>query len=114
VIKWKAIKYRHLESLRDLKSKIAKKELKDKDAVIFMLSLVAEWDFLDADTGQALPFDAPDELSIPQYKELCDTFNDQVGSKVIVPKTSALPPSSGRTASKARKRNSQSHPTGSA
>ena len=114
MITWKTIKYRHLESLRDMRGKIDKKDLKDRDAVLFMLSLVAEWDFLDADSGQPLGLDDPDELSIPQYKELCDSFNEQVGSKVVVPKATASKPSSGQTASKARRRNSPSRPIGSA
>ena len=114
MITWKTIKYRHLEMLRDLRGKIAKKELTDRDAVLFMLSLVREWDFLDADTDQPLGLDGPDELSLPQYKELCDSFNEQVGSKVIVPKATASKPSSGQTASNARRRNSQSRPIGSA
>lgn len=115
MITWKTIRYGHLEELREMKTKIADKELNDRDATLFILSFVLEWDFVDADTRQSLEPTAPetlDLLSMPQYKELCGAFNEQVGVKAVVPKANASGSRSGSTASKPAKDRKQSRPAG--
>ena len=118
MITWKTIRYKHLDEFKQLGVKISEKKLTDRDATLYILSFVKEWDFADADTGAGLDPATPetlDLLSIAQYQELCKEFNEQMGSEVVeVKKTKQSSSSSGSTRSKRAKQTStyQTRPNG--
>lgn len=110
MITWKAIKYKHFLAAQELFRKIEAEEATDHDVLVYAVSLIAEWDFVDAETGELLPISEAslDELSLPQYKEIFRVFNAEFAVKVMeeaqVPKVNAGRSRSSSTRSKAAKR----------
>lgn len=90
MVKFKVIKYKHArESIEMTKRIDAGEDLAD-ESLRFMVGLVKEWDFLDADTGEALAVgtESMDEMSIEQMNEMTELFNLKM-SVQTVPKTNA-------------------------
>lgn len=87
MIKFKVMKYKHYKRAQaiyaDLREDGDGGEVLDS-IVLYAIGLVKEWDFVNEDTGEALPpgEDAMDELSMEQFKELFSTFNRTMGFTV--------------------------------
>ena len=97
MVRFKVIKYKHFRQAQELRKLIEAKKAKDEDILMFSLSMVKTWDFVDAETGEALPpgLESLDELSMPQCAEVNMLFAEEVEGKVkAVPKTNAEPSSS--------------------
>lgn len=91
MVKFTVIKYKHaLKSIGMTKRIDAGEDLTD-ESLRFMVSLVKEWDFLDADTNEPLPVDVESmgEMSIEQMNEMTELFNLRMSTKNTVPKTNA-------------------------
>ena len=92
MVKFKVIKYKHYRRALEL---TAREDVDDATAedehFRFLLGLVAEWDFMDGETGDPLtPGEAAiDELTIPQMNEVTSAFNQIFSQSTTVPKTSA-------------------------
>lgn len=114
MIKFKTLKYKHYKWAQTIYEGLDDNEAVLDDIVKFAAMLVAEWDFVDGDTGESLPpgdKEVIDELSLEQFKELFREFNakmgfdvrladengpaDQAQSEVEIPKASAEPSPSG-------------------
>lgn len=58
----------------------------------FVVSLVESWDYIDPETGQVVPLDQWQELTIEQYQELTEVFNKKMESQAnVVKKTNESP-----------------------
>ncbi|KKN57467.1 hypothetical protein LCGC14_0561790 [marine sediment metagenome] len=91
MVKFKVIKYKHaLKAIEMTKRSDAGEELTD-ESLRFMVGLVKEWDFLDADTDEPLPVgtESMGEMSIEQMNEMTELFNLKMAMKTTVPKASA-------------------------
>ena len=100
MIEWKVIKYKHYRRAIQLQNAgrrdgPAVAVLADEVASAYLeyaISLVQSWDFVDAETGEALPVAAAslDELSVTQLQEMVSGFGRQLGTQsALVPKASA-------------------------
>lgn len=72
MINWRIVKYKHIQDAKELL------RAADDDACFsFIIGLVADWDFVDSDTGELLPVsnEALGELSIEQFETLTESFN---------------------------------------
>lgn len=101
-IEFKTIKFKHYRQAQKINKMIASGEITDEDILRFAASLVKSWDFVDADTGEALPpgLGALDELSMTQCAEVNKLFADEVNGVVVkVPKANAEPSPSTSTLS---------------
>ena len=97
MVRFKTIKFKHYRQAQELRKLIEAKEAKDEDILLFSLSLVKTWDFVDEETGEALPpgLESLDELSMAQCGEVNLLFAEEIQGKVkAVPKTNAEPSSS--------------------
>jgi len=99
-IEWKVIKYKHYRRAMQLQSSgrqdgTGQVALEDETATAYLeyaISLIRSWDFVDAETGEALPVEPAslDELSVEQLQELVAGFGQELGTKSeIVPKANA-------------------------
>ena len=96
-IEFKVIKYKHYRRALELTSREDEDDPTAEDEHFrFLLSLVAEWDFVDEETGEPLApgVESIDELTIPQMNEVTTAFNRIFSQATIVPKANA-----GRSAS---------------
>lgn len=94
MVLFKTVKYKHYRIASEIDERIDQGEATDDEVLKFALSLVAEWDFVDADTGEPLALDELDELSIEQCREVNDLFGRQMGVAAEVPKQNGEPSSS--------------------
>ena len=102
MVLFKTIKFKHFRKAGELRSLIEAKEARDEDILLFSLSLVKSWDFVDEETGDPLPPgpESLDELSMTQCAEVNLLFAAEVEGKVkAIPKTNAGPSSSTSTPS---------------
>jgi len=92
VVRFKVVKFKHY---LDAKALIAK-DASEEEHFAFVISMVDEWDFVDAETGKALPAELASmgELSIDQFNEAMELFNQEMGLITTVKKTIGEPSSS--------------------
>ena len=93
MVRFKTIKYKHYRKARQLTAREDAGEDVEEEYLSFALSMVAEWDFVDEETGSSLPVGAKslDELSLGQMVEVSTLFNRKFGDMSSVPKASAEP-----------------------
>ena len=93
MVRFKVVKFKHYRQAQAL---IAKEDATEAEHFAFVISLVEEWDFVDAETKEPLPAElaSMDELSIDQFNEAMELFNEKMFSVGKVKKTSAAPSSS--------------------
>lgn len=91
MVKFKVLKYKHARKSIEMTKRIEAGEELTDESLRFMVSLVKEWDFVDADTGEALPVNAESmgEMSIEQMNEMTELFNLKMVTGNTVPKTNA-------------------------
>lgn len=91
MVEFKTLKYKHQKQASTLSQQVENGIANDDDVLSFVINLVAKWDFIDAETQEPLPVSAEimEELSLPQYNELMEAFNNQMGVRSEVPKESA-------------------------
>jgi hypothetical protein len=108
MIEWRVIKFKHYRRAIELQNAgrqdgAGQRTLTSEAATAYLeyaISLIHAWDFVDAETSEALPVAAAslDELSVEQLQELIGGFGEKLGtSSAIVPKASAAPSSSTST-----------------
>jgi len=88
VVKFKVLKYKHYREANRLRQS---QDVSDDEVMHYILELVDAWDFVDAETGEALPPnpEALDELSLEQVQELSVLFERAMGMNATVPKENA-------------------------
>jgi hypothetical protein len=92
MIKFKKLKFKHYKQAQIINQRIDANEATAEDVLLFALSLVADWDFVDAETSEALPVGGPpDELSLEQCAEVNNTFARLMGVTAEIPKASEEP-----------------------
>lgn len=106
------VKYKHRKASLELEERHRAGTLTEDELTAFVMGLVIEWDFKDADTGDPIPPGQPDELTLEQYEECMEEFSKQMNSLNTVPKPNAAPSSSGSKLSKRAAKNSHLRPTG--
>ena len=95
MIKFKALKFKHYREAQAINRLIDAGEAVDEDVFRFAVSLIEEWDFVDVETGQAIPLREIDELSLKQCAEINSAFAGAMGvAGDAVPKVSDAPSSS--------------------
>lgn len=105
MVKFKTIKYKHERQARELAARIEEGSALNEEMTAFVMSLVLDWDYKDPDTGEPVPPGEPDELSLEDFSEVIQVFNDQMTAiKLSVPKKSASQSPSGLTNSKTGKK----------
>ena len=111
MVRFKVVKFKHYRQAQAL---IAKEDATEAEHFAFVISLVAEWDFKDEETGDALPAElaSMDELSIDQFNEAMELFNEKMFSVGKVKKTSAAPSSSTSSPSSKVESPEETSPTG--
>lgn len=113
---WKAIKFKHVQQAQQMKAAIDDQTIEPVQIIEFFMPLIESWDFIDAETGQAVAAGDYAELTIEQFNELMADFNAKMhGVKDAVKKTSLAKSSYGATKSKPAKQAANSHaipPTG--
>ena len=88
MIRFKTVKFKHYRQAQEINERIDAGKATDEEVLKFALSLVAEWDFVDGDTGEPLALDELDELSMEQCREVNELFARQMGVAAEVPKAS--------------------------
>ena len=113
-IEFKVIKYKHYRRALELTSREDEDDPTAEDEHFrFLLSLVAEWDFIDGDTADPLTpgVESIDELTMAQLNEVTTAFNRIFSQSTAVPKVSA-----GRSLSTSMQldqvESQEKHPTG--
>jgi hypothetical protein len=89
MVKFKNIKFKHYRQAQALDARVNNGEASDEDVILFAVSLVAEWDFVDIDTEEEIPVGEVDELSTEQIGELILAFNSAFEGDVTIPKPNA-------------------------
>lgn len=88
MVRFKTVKFKHYRIASEINERIDKGEATDEEVLKFALSLVADWDFVDGDTGDPLEIGELDELSMAQCREVNELFARQMGVAAEVPKQS--------------------------
>lgn len=99
MVRFKTIKFKHYRQAQEINARIDAGEATDEEVLRFALSLVAEWDFVDADTSKPLPINELNELSMEQCREVNEGFARKMGVTAEVPKGSDGPSPSTSTPS---------------
>jgi hypothetical protein len=89
VVKFKTIKFKHYRRANELDRQIDAGVADDEDVIRFAVSMVQDWDFVDAETGEPLPVGEIDELTREQFNEVLTLFRRQFGTEGTVPKENA-------------------------
>lgn len=92
MVKFKVIKYKHARKAIEMTKRSDAGEDVTDESLQFMGSLVKEWDFVDAETGEPLAVgttESLDEMSIEQMNEMTELFNLTMATGNTVPKTNA-------------------------
>lgn len=102
MVRFKTIKFKHYRKARELMTREETGEDVEVEYLIYAISMVAEWDFVDDETGKALPLEGKSigEMSMDQIKEVSSLFNQQFGDMSQVKKTNSGPSPSTSTPSK--------------
>ena len=92
MIRFKAIKYKDIQKSKEL-LRAADESDDMTECFSFILRLVAEWDFVDIDTGEPLPVSigSLEEFSIDQFGELTKLFNQEFRDTKLERTTPAVP-----------------------
>lgn len=79
MINFKCIKFRHITIATRLQKKDLESEADWAEFFAFVIDLVADWDFLDSETGDILPvtIESIDEMIQDQLSELVRLFNQE-------------------------------------
>ena len=85
MVKFKVVKYKHYRKAKEL----IESDAPEAEHFAFVISMVEEWDFVDAETKEPLPAElsSMDELSIDQFNEAMELFNQEMGFVTKVKKT---------------------------
>ncbi|MCK5307180.1 MAG: hypothetical protein KAJ73_01080 [Zetaproteobacteria bacterium] len=94
MVRFKTVKFKHYRQAQGINKRIESEEATDEEILRFALSLVAQWDFVDGDTGEPLEIGELDELSMEQCREVNELFAQVMGVTAEVPKASDEPSSS--------------------
>ena len=94
MVRFKTVKFKHYRQAQEINERIDQGEATDEEVLRFALSLVAEWDFVDGDSGRKLELGELDELSMDQCREVNELFARQMGVAAEVPKQNGEPSSS--------------------
>ena len=89
MVRFKTIKFKHYRQAEKINARVDSGEATEEEVLRFALSLVAEWDFVDADTGDHLPVGELDELSLEQVREVNALFAREMGVASEVPKATS-------------------------
>jgi len=88
MVQFKTLKFKHYREAQAINARIESGEATEEDVLRFALSLVSDWDFTDAETGEALPIGELDELSLDQCAEVNGAFAQKMGVTAEVKKVS--------------------------
>lgn len=93
MVRFKIVRFRHYRQAQELMNK---EDATEEEHFAFVISLVDAWDFKDVETDKALPvgMESMDELTIKQFNEAMELFNQEMGFVTTVPKANAGPSSS--------------------
>ena len=85
MVRFKVVKYKHFRQAKEL----IERDAPEAEHFAFVISMVEEWDFKDAETKEPLPavLSSMDELSIDQFNEVMELFNPEMGFVTEVKKT---------------------------
>ena len=110
MVRFKVVKYKHFRQATEL----IESDASEAEHFAFVISMVDGWDFKDAETGKALPAElaSMDELSIDQFNEVMELFNQEMGFVTKVKKTSGGPSSSTSSPSSKVESPGETSPTG--
>jgi hypothetical protein len=87
-VKFKTLKHRHKIEAAEISGRIAAKEdgwQYEQDN--FIGDLIADWDYVDPDTGQPVTVGDLGELTNEQYNEVIAEFNREMNDRTEVKKT---------------------------
>ena len=110
MVRFKVVKYKHFRQAKAL----IEQDASEEEHFAFVIQMVDEWDFKDADTGEALPpvMASMDELSIDQFNKVMELFNEKMFSVTTVKKTTGEPSSSTSSPSSKVENQEETSPTG--
>jgi hypothetical protein len=91
MIKFKILRFKHYRAAQEINKRIDAQEATDEDVLRFAVSLIEDWDFVDAETGDPLPVGELDELSLEQCAEINLMFARRMGVTAEIPKESGEP-----------------------
>lgn len=83
MITWKPIKFKHALEAESIERRIKTESESELIMVDFVCSLVADWDFVDAETGEPIPPGSPNELTLPQLRGLVADFRSHMQGKNV-------------------------------
>jgi len=115
MVKFKALKYKHRLQAQELNAGIEAGTVTETQLIEFVTGMIEAWDYLDVETGQPIPLGDYGELSIEQFTEVMELFNQEMQEKkaVAVKKKTESNSSYGLTKSKrARRAMTQTRPNG--
>ncbi|NVM23896.1 MAG: hypothetical protein HWN68_19220 [Desulfobacterales bacterium] len=115
MVRFKTVKYKHYRKARALMLRENNGEDVEEEYLSYAISMVAEWDFVDAETGKELPVSTKsiDEISLNQIIEISTLFNQQFGDMAAtVPKATAEPSHSTSTPLSQEESPEETSPTG--
>jgi hypothetical protein len=91
MIKFKILRFKHYRQAQEINKRIDAQEATDEDVLRFAVSLIEDWDFVDAETGDPLPVGEIDELSLEQCAEINLMFARRMGVTAEIPKENGEP-----------------------
>lgn len=98
-VAFKTIKYKHQAQAAELAKAVADQTATEDQIIGFVVGMVESWDYVDGDTGQVIPLEDWQELTLDQFNDLMGKFNTTMQG-LKVKKTNNAPVSSGRNGSK--------------
>jgi len=110
MVRFKTVKYKHYRQAKAL----IESDATEEEHFAFVIKMVDEWDFKDEETGDALPAElaSMDELSIDQFNEVMELFNQEMGFVTKVKKMNDAPSSSTSSPSSKEESPGEISPTG--
>lgn len=114
MVRFKSIKFKHYRRARELMEREESGEDVEVEYLTYAISMVAEWDFMDDETGFPLLPEAGsiDEMSLEQIREISKLFNQNFGELSGVKKTNGGVSPSTSTPSKPDVSQAQTPPSG--
>lgn len=120
-VKFRTLKYKHRLQAQELSAGLEAGTVSEKDMVEFVVDLVETWDYTDIETGEPVAAGDYGELSIDQFTEVMELFNQtmqetraEAVKKKPTESTNGSKSSYSQTGSKRTKRTASrpTHPTG--
>jgi len=110
MVRFKTVKYKHYRTAKAL----IESDASEEEHFAFVISMVEEWDFKDEETGEALPAEmaSMDEMTIKQFNEVMELFNQEMGFVTKVKKTTGALSSSTSSPSNKVESLEETSPTG--